>query len=146
MRILRVVRFHWTWVYKRRNKRSMHTIIGPTIATTLIHGQFCLQDVARETLHCACGTVGKKLLRLNLAYPAVKVKILRFKQVSSAKLFQTCSYLHFLLFSNISIFKKKVHFYHKRMYLNINYWSVCIVILLSMVVVYHLIGPEDSLC
>ena len=70
---------------------------------TLIHGHFCLHDVVRETLHCACVSVGKRLLQRNLVYPAVKVKILRFKQVTSAKLFQTCSYLHFLLFPNISI-------------------------------------------
>ena len=48
---------------------------------------------------------GKKLLRRNLAYPAVNVKILSFKQVTSAKLFQACSYLHILLITNISILK-----------------------------------------
>ena len=72
---------------------------------TLIRGHFCLHDVVRETLYSACATVGKKLLQRNLAYPVVKVKILRFKQESSAKLFQTCSYLHFLLFPNSSIAK-----------------------------------------
>ena len=85
---------------------------------TLIRGHFCLHDVVRETLHCACATVGKKLLRCNLAYTAVKVKILRFKQVTSAKLFPTCSYLHFLLFPKISILKspfipQKCLFEHK---------------------------------
>ena len=73
---------------------------------TLIRDHFCLHDVVRKTVHCAFATVGKKLLRRNLAYPAVNVNILRFyKQVTSAKLFKICNCLHFPLFSNISILK-----------------------------------------
>ena len=70
---------------------------------TLIRGHFCFHDVVGKTLHCACATVGKKLLRRNLAYPAVNVNILRFKPVTSSKLFKTCNYLHFPLFPNIYI-------------------------------------------
>ena len=52
---------------------------------TLIRGHFCLHEVVRKTLHCTCATVGKKLLRRNLVYPAFNVNILRFKQVTIAQ-------------------------------------------------------------
>ena len=69
---------------------------------TLIRGHFCLHDV-RETLHCVCATVGKKLLRRNLAYPAVNVKLLRFKQV-------TCTWIQEISSGGVqvSLTKKKI--------------------------------------
>ena len=106
---------------------------------------FCLYDVVRKTLHCACATMEKSYYDVFLAYPAVKVNILRFKQVSIAKVFVAGKYLHFLQFPNIPIIKS--HVYLKSMYLNkLGKLADPSALLASMEVNYHLIGLEGSLC